>query len=565
LREDLRLDSRVRFVSPIYEDSYGSEALFLNRLVVRFKRGVGNDQIEALASREGMEILRWVVDGPRPIVWLTFPPAQDHLAVAARIHEHSMTEWADPDKFSGYRTNQEVGNLYGWQWYMHNGIQLNGVNVDLDVENAWTLTTGNSTIRVAVLGTGIEGSHARFQWTKNLGGDPCESGWDDYYPTQGIAGDAWNPAPRYNDYHETAVAGIIAAAHDPDGTRGVAPGVKLLSARTNSQGDSIPDSFLALAVRWAWEECDADVVNGSWGGPLPSTQLGDAIEDGTERGRDRKGTVFVFAAGNDTKRESASFKIIHFPASLPYTISVGAMDRHGDAANYTPRGAPGCWPGGCPVPPPPGSPYGPPVDVVALSGYFEGECGDPPGTQFVRGPDIYTTDAFGVVARCDPFYDGYMRNFSGTSASTPQVAGAVALLVSLEPNLTFAQVANRVRDSADYWGDVRDFGAGKVNIARMLGYYTGSPPPITSVTIDGPDFVKPNAICSWFASASGGTPPYTFMWYKNGVYQTTGSELTLNTESSGFTLRLDVTDSQQQTGSTTMVVTVNSGAMECFA
>jgi hypothetical protein len=85
------------------------------------------------------------------------------------------------------------------------------------------------------------------------------------------------------------------------------------------------------------------------------------------------------------------------------------------------------------------------------------------------------------------------------------------------------------------------------------------------IGMTNPNFVKPNVDCSWFASASGGTTPYLFRWYKNGVYQTSGIELMFNTGTSNFTLRLDVVDARSQTGSKTMSVTVSSSAMTCLA
>ncbi len=94
------------------------------------------------------------------------------------------------------------------------------------------------------------------------------------------------------------------------------------------------------------------------------------------------------------------------------------------------------------------------------------------------------------------------------------------------------------------------------------------PPPFTlTVTIEGPSQVKPNELCTWYSTVSGGTPPYQYQWYRppaSPIPGATGPEVTLNTGTSNFQLRLVVLDPPSGSGADTVSVTVTAGAMQCF-
>src|SRR5205807_1065532 len=122
----------------------------------------------------------------------------------------------------------------------------------------------------------------------------------------------------------------------------------------------------------------------------------------------------------------------------------------------------------------------------------------------------------------------YTSTFSGTSAAAPQVSGVAALLLSIKPYYTAAQVKHQIRAGADWWGyeifgasdvfagavNTTTFGVGKLNAYRTL-VAPDAPPPVAS--IGGPGRVRPNASCNWWANTSGGVPPLEYYWYKNSV------------------------------------------------
>jgi len=95
-------------------------------------------------------------------------------------------------------------------------------------------------------------------------------------------------------------------------------------------------------------------------------------------------------------------------------------------------------------------------------------------------------------------------------------------------------------------------------------WITNPPPSPTPQIAWGPNEVRPNVTCSWEATASGGTPPYTFEWYVNSVYAGSGTYLEYTNAGSTFTLQLTVRDASSGFGSTSQTVTVNSSAPVCF-
>lgn len=224
---------------------------------------------------------------------------RDPLVVAAAVHEHPMVLWAEPDKLSGIRPAGVIPSdqYYSKQYYLKNDTTLNGIPVDVNVENVWPVTKGSSGIAVAVIGTGIDGAHPEISGRRKTG--VCYDGWDEALQEPYYTGSAWEPRGEYcpnwpqgpcgdiDDEHETAVAGIIAADHNSGTVAGIAPNVMLVSARIMAQGGAAhgTDEDIAAAITWAWQTCGADVVNGSFVAAAPSTAIAEAIQDGAVEGR----------------------------------------------------------------------------------------------------------------------------------------------------------------------------------------------------------------------------------------------------------------------------------------
>ena len=287
--------------------------------------------------------------------------------------------------------------LYSKQWGLKNTGQYNGVpNIDINVENAWNITTGSPNIRVAVFDHGFDLEHSDLK--NNVHG----SGYDI----------TTNSIPSIiRGVHGTPCAGIIGAIRNNTiGIAGVAPTSKLISISTQYTYDT-PQQY-ASGFQWAWKN-GADIISCSWGGGSPSDYINNAIADALTLGRNGKGTVIVFASGNTNTN-------VMYPAnSNPAIIAVGAISPCGERKSPTSCDGNNDWLGSC---------YGPQLDVVA------------PGT------NIPVTDN-----RVSPEYvanNDYFLNFWGTSAACPHVAGIAALILSVNPELTAIEVSNIIESTA---------------------------------------------------------------------------------------------------------------------
>jgi type VII secretion-associated serine protease mycosin len=218
--------------------------------------------------------------------------------------------------------------------------------------------------------------------------------------------------------HGTGVAGLIAATgKGPTGGLGIAPGAKILPVRIYTNG--IGGSDLARAVRWAVDH-GARVINISSG---YTAAIADDVE--AIRYALTHDVVVVAAAGNTIQGD----KQVVAPASIPGVIAVSATDRTG-----------AFWSG---------SVSGPEVAIAA------------PGVDMA------------VLTRRQPdgAPGGYGLVPGGTSASSPIVAGAAALVRAKYPQLHAPDVINRLIATADDAGPAgRDaqYGFGRLNLLRAL-------------------------------------------------------------------------------------------------
>lgn len=104
-------------------------------------------------------------------------------------------------------------------------------------------------------------------------------------------------------------------------------------------------------------------------------------------------------------------------------------------------------------------------------------------------------------------------------------------------------------------GDVDGFMSDLRQIERDLG-----PLSVHAViaTISGYTWVPRNTTQTWTSVVSGGKAPFTFAWYRNGVFVSSSSSYTGNTGTSNFTLVLDVSDARGDTSSDVHAVLIGS-------
>ncbi len=283
---------------------------------------------------------------------------------------------------------------------------------------AWDLARGSSSVKVAVLDSGIDVSHPDLQG-KVVGQKDFvnndDNAWDDHG-------------------HGTHVAGTIAAkTNNNDGVAGTCPNCSLLIARVLDNNNEGSDSDLIAGINWASAN-GAKVINMSLGGFPSSTPLQQAIDNAWNRG-----AVLVASSGN-----AGTNGTDRFPATYPNVIAVAATDSNDaratwDDPNTTDRVE--------------GSNAGNWVDVAA------------------PGKGIYSTTG-GFYWPWTQRYEGRYESWDGTSMAAPHVSGLAGLIFSKGGfMLDNAKVRNRIESTAKDLGTTgRDnvFGHGRINAQAAL-------------------------------------------------------------------------------------------------
>lgn len=347
---------------------------------------------------------------------------EEMLPKLAILKQKSFIQSVQIDQF--FRIDATTNDpLYGNQWHLENTggpTQFNGtVGADVDAISAWTYSLGDS-VTVAVMDSGIDTLHPEFSGRLLPGLDAFATATTD---TKGY------PALDFpENAHGTACAGIIGAEQDNQvGGSGIAPHVKLVPVRMFTyitfQGQTVPFTNMTTplaGISYSVDSMNADVISCSAGLTDEYISLlnvdtiicNQEIRNVHELGRNGKGTVLFFSAGNDNISQ------VIWPANLPETIAVGASnmcDRRKSLNDCSPET---WW----------GSSYGDMLDLVA------------PGVK------IATCD----ISSASGYSNGdYTLSFNGTSAACPLVAGVGALLLSENPDLTAEEVRHILNATAE--------------------------------------------------------------------------------------------------------------------
>lgn len=188
--------------------------------------------------------------------------------------------------------------------------------------------------------------------------------------------------------HGTHVAGTIGSK-----TYGIAKNVNLVAVRAlNCAGSGSYDQIIA-AVDWVTKNAPKAAVGNMSLGGARSSALNDAVAKSVEAG-----VAWAVAAGNDTK-DACEVS----PASAPGVLTVGASDSEDKRSRWGSGGS--NW----------------------------GECVE----LFAPGSNITSITQ-----------DGKTAAWNGTSMATPHVAGAVALVLAADPDISVADANALVLDTS---------------------------------------------------------------------------------------------------------------------
>ncbi|MBI4670376.1 MAG: S8 family serine peptidase [Chloroflexi bacterium] len=413
----------VQFASPVY-DVGSMQFAETDEFLARFKADMSADEIAAFNASHGATVATPLAHSDRVLVLKpTTRNAQTARELANAYVEAGVVDFAEPNFVLRETQPRDVAPLqvqltplvpndssFGLEWGMQNTRQFQGAvaGADINATNAWGVTQGASSIKIAVIDEGVDGTHSELIG-KVLSG---------YNALTGTS----NTTPKSGDYHGTAVAGVAAAnSNNSAGIAGVCWFCQILPvkvAERDAQGNwTTTTAALAAGIDWAWQN-GADVLNNSWTMASPSDTVQLAIINARFSGRGGKGSTVIFSTGNSNASSVA------YPASLnTYVIAVGASnwcDQRKTPTNNQCNNNNASW----------GSNYGSALDLVA------------------PGEAIYTTCNVGQCSGSSYIY------LSGTSLAAPFISGTVGLLYSLNPNLTPDKVQQVLQNGAKDTGAV---------------------------------------------------------------------------------------------------------------
>ena len=458
-----------------------------NRVVVRA------DEPQVLGALAGVVSVKPALGDGHTVV-VTLAQNTDPFVFSRDLHGRPGVQWAHPDLLLP-TLPMAVPNdpMLVDQWYLENTGQMGGtVDVDIDAEAAWALSTGAG-ITVAVIDSGVDVAHSDLI---AVSGRDYIDGDDDCYPDDGNG-------------HGTAVAGIIAGVGDNSyGVAGVAwdadiYGIRLIGGDTSTA--DVRDAFIEAT------DAGAAVLNNSWGfsNGCGSWRLPAAIREGLEHaeevGRDGKGAVVVVSAGNGDCDNSGDGLLGH-----PTVVGVAAVDGNDHREYY--------------------SSFGDGVDITGFA-----------------GGNIVTTDIVG-----DPGYGSWRGDvdfagtFSGTSSAAPVVSGVVALMLAANPDLLASEVrdvlcasaaridADNAEYGADGWGPW--YGCGRIDGAAAVAMVANDPPATPELLGPRADPLEDAVTLQWSgADPDGDALTYTVRWSRADdaaptEVQTTDTRLVLTGE-----------------------------------
>ncbi|MGB7480600.1 MAG: S8 family serine peptidase [Burkholderiaceae bacterium] len=553
---------QARPASAVPAEEMVSQLMIKPRFGAKLASALQKSDASTLASAAAVPLsVARPMSGGAHVLRLAKPvPLSEARVIAARLMGDADVEYVEPDQMMrplATPTDPEYGKQ--WHYYAPAAANLGGANLPA----AWDLTTGGAQVTVAVIDTGVL-PHADLTpllQGYNFISDPLgvhdglvrnPDGTDtgDWVAADecGFGSDAQD-----SGWHGTHVAGTIAARmNNGKGGVGVAPTVQILPVRVLGRcGGTVSD--IVDGMRWAAgvsvpgvpnNPNPAKVLNMSLGGSNacgPTYQA--AVDDVLAAG-----SVIVAATGNNG---SAT---VGRPANCNGVIAVTAHAIDGDNTDYAQIGsetaisAPG---GGC--------------------GYLASSNAACSTFVTPNGPGVYSTLNSGKTM---PAADSY-ANYQGTSMATPHVAGVVALMFSLKPDLTPGEVKTYLQNSArphpagttcTLGTNPGKCGAGLLDAAATLAALPGVPPVVT-LTVDASRVVKPNAsvALTGTATAAAGRTIASYLWAQASG-DSVGAIANANTANASFTapptgtvsFTLTATDSDGQSGSATATVRVNS-------
>lgn len=477
-RSILKNEAELRFAGRVLvESDSNTPIVYTENLFVKFHDNLKSNECELILNQFNL-VVKQKLDFAKNSYFVSFHEniGLKLFDVAQKLLDRPEVELCNPEliREKGLKTISKS------QWHLKKtsifGIEINA-NVKADIAHG--ISKGEN-ITIALIDDGFNIDHEEFNVP------------DKVKFSRDINLNVANTRPRYDyENHGTPCAGVACAQGIK--ASGVAPMAKLMPIKLNTNLGSILE---ANAFVWAADN-GADIISCSWGPvdgdwfdlndpmhnvkvDLPdSTRL--AIDYAVSKGRNGKGCIIFFAAGNGNESvENDGY------ASYSNVIAVAASNDSNKRSVY--------------------SDFGKSIFCCFPSNDFDHQPFNHPKP---NSKGIYSP---GLRFRNLSFDNSFYRDdFGGTSSSCPGAAGVAALILSVNPNLDWTQVKDIIKDTCEKidavngkynnLGHSEYYGFGKVDAfaavqkALQLKNFNFKPViKITSVLVDpiGRDFGNEN-------------------------------------------------------------------------
>jgi thermitase len=279
------------------------------RLVVGLRRDADPGATDRALRAQQATVRRYV---PELRMSVLDVPEEQSQNILESLQRSGLFEYVERDHYARTGSSPVTPNDpdFSSQWHLP----------QISAPAAWSVTTGSSSVVVAVIDSGVDGTHPDLS-------------------SKLVAG--WNFVANNSDTtddlgHGTAVAGTLAAASNNGiGVAGVSWKTMIMPLLVVDSTDYASYSNMATAIQYAADH-GAQIINLSVGGSSPSSALQSAVNYAWSKGL----TIFASAMNNSSSAPM-------YPAACTNVLAVSATDvgdvlaSFSDYGNWIALSAPG--------------------------------------------------------------------------------------------------------------------------------------------------------------------------------------------------------------------------------